>query len=151
MSCQEKVTKKKARPVWRPCGVPCATRPGRGLRNSPSAQTVLALFRPSLRAPQEALLGCCSAPHRARNTKPAAADTASGSVRLVLTLTPFGAAEQRRRAGGSRRALFEPKASCAAARSVEQRRELLWGFIPKERRRGVAFFLVTFSWRRKKK
>jgi hypothetical protein len=31
---QMKVTKEKASPVRRPCGVPCATRPQRGLRNS---------------------------------------------------------------------------------------------------------------------
>jgi hypothetical protein len=78
-------------------------------------------------------------------------EPAAVSVSPVFDLSPLDAAEQRRRAGGCRRGLSEPKASSAAARHVEQRRALLWSFIPKERRRGVAFSLATFFWRSKRK
>ena len=50
---QEKVTKKKATPVCRPCGVPCVARPVRRLRNSRYA-----LKQSSPKSPdQPALLG----------------------------------------------------------------------------------------------
>ena len=60
---------------------------------------------------------------------------------------PVEGAEQRRNAGGSRLALFEPKASVASrpAFRVAQGTGVA-GAAP-----GVAFFLATFSWRSKKK
>jgi hypothetical protein len=60
---------------------------------------------------------------------------------------PLRGAEQRRLAGGSRLALFEPQASLAsrpACRVAQGTGEA--GADP-----GVAFFLATFSWRSKKK
>ena len=54
---KRRVTKEKASPVWRPCGVPCATRFRRGLRNSAYGLRQCSPFsRQKLR---------CSAPHRA--------------------------------------------------------------------------------------
>jgi len=69
--------------------------------------------------------------------------------RSVCFSSPSCSAEQRRRAGGSRRGLsegrspeFRSRPACRVAQGSRRSRP---------RNAGVAFFLVTFSWRRKKK
>ena len=67
----------------------------------------------------------------------------------VLFLPPSCSAEQRRAAGGSRRGLSE---GCRPEfRSRPAARVALGSRHSRPRNAGVAFFLVTFSWRPKKK
>ena len=129
---KKKVSKEEGDPGSVPAApVPCATRFGRGLRNSglKPLKQCSPFFRPSLR---------CSAPPKGPG-KPSGAErgaatmTAGASAEILIfaffsasTATgqfiqhwlsrgafwaPLRGAEQRRRAGGSRLALSEPQAS----------------------------------------
>jgi hypothetical protein len=70
LSCQEKVTKKKAPPVCRPFGVPCVARLVRRLRNSHDPLRVHVLKQSSPKSPdQPALLGGAQG-MKSRNPKP---------------------------------------------------------------------------------
>jgi hypothetical protein len=133
LPCQEKVAKKKARPLR--CSCPtggCGTR-------AFSPQTVLALFP----------VAPCAA-RRRRGQK-----ENHPSIEAPRHQLPFGvhspscSAEQRSEAGGSRRALFE-------GRSPELRSRPAWRVAQGSRRSrprnaGVAFSLATFFWRSKRK
>ena len=67
---KEKVTKKKATPVYRPCGVPCVARLVRRLRNSHDPLRVHVLKQSSPTSPdQPALLGGAQG-EKIKNLKP---------------------------------------------------------------------------------
>ena len=165
---KKKVSKEEGDPGSVPAApVPCATRFGRGLRNSglKPLKQCSPFFRPSLR---------CSAPPKGPG-KPSGAEkgvatmsagakaevlifglfsrsTATGQFfQLCLSRDVFRAplrgAEQRRNAGGFRLALSEPQASLASrpAFRVAQGTGVA-GTDP-----GVAFSLATFFWRSKRK
>jgi hypothetical protein len=164
---QEKVAKKKATPGSVPAApVPCATRLGRGLRNSGCALKQCSPFsRPSLR---------CSAPPKGPG-KPSGAETgagkmSAGAAREILIFALFSAltaigqseavpsnqdafraplrgAEQRRVVGGRRLALSEPPASLASRPTTR----VAQGTGAAGTDPGVAFSLATFFWRSKRK
>ena len=146
---QKKVAKEKATPGRRPAcgGVPSATRLERGLRNSGFALRQCSPTSPL----KPALLGVFQGGF---NTDRSPLSYVFGFRPCSVTLrwfsgSPSWSAEQRSEAGGSRRALFEgrrPELRSRPALRVAQgsRRS-------RPRNAGVAFFLATFSWRRKKK
>ncbi len=129
---KKKVSKEEGDPGSVPAArVPCATRLGRGLRNSglKPLKQCSPFFRPSLR---------CSAPPKGPG-KPSGAGTGGATMgagaNLIFALflpstatgnsfgmadeprrflAPLRGAEQRRVVGGLRLALFEPKASLAS-------------------------------------
>ena len=135
--------------------VPCATRDWRGLRNSGYAlRQCSPFFRQPLR---------CSAPPKGP-AKPSVADEGFFDFGLFFGPTvafqlsccspspdafrvPLRGAEQRRRAGGSRLAVFEPQASLAS-RPVCR---VAQGIGAAGADSGVAFSLATFFWRSKRK
>ena len=143
-SCKKKVAKENARPQRRPAFAGCSALLSRngGLRNSDlrSSDSPRPFSRRVLR---------CSTTQRADqeptgNRPP----MASGSF-WCASPSPSCSAEQRSGAGGSRRGLsegqrpeFRSRPASRVAQGSRQRRP---------RNAGVAFFLVTFSWRRKKK
>jgi hypothetical protein len=144
---QKKGAKEKATPGRRPAcgGVPSATRLERGLRNSG-----FALRQSSPTTPlKPALLGVFQGE---LNTDWMHVTSLFRPAPLVSSRcfgSPSCSAEQRSEAGGCRRALFEgrrPELRSRPALRVAQgsRRS-------RPRNAGVAFFLATFSWRRKKK
>ena len=144
LSCQEKVAKKKARPQRRPA-TPGALRYSAatgGLRNSG--------LRPSdsPRPFSRCVLRCSTTQRADRKPSGDRPQMASGSVRCVFP-PPSCSAEQRRRAGGSRRGLFEgqsPEFRSRPACRVAQGSQRSW-----PRNAGVAFSLATFFWRPKRK
>jgi hypothetical protein len=101
LSCQEKVAKKKARPVWRRAFGP---DPG-GTRPFP---------------PHPALLGATQGmtSQSRKKTIPQAVSSALG-----FEVCPLRRRRAAKTGRGFRRGLSEPQASSAAARPVEQRRE----------------------------
>ena len=121
---QKKVAKEKATPGYAPgcAGFPALLGTGGGCGTRGCApQTVLALFPPApalLGAPhgdpkggmahatREELACCGRLPKRGKNQN----ERNAASARAVFP-GPLRGAEQRRRAGGSRLALFEPQAS----------------------------------------
>ena len=145
-SCKKKVAKENARPQRRPAFAGCSallSRNGRAAELGLRPQTVLALFP--------------VAPCAARRRKGLIENHTHINRHQIQTTfeIPFGApppscsAEQRRGAGGSRRGLSEgrsPEFRSRPASRVAQGSQRSW-----PRNAGVAFFLVTFSWRRKKK
>ena len=148
LSCQKKVSKENARPLRRPAtpgALRCSAATG-GLRNSG--------LRPS-DSPRPffplrlALLD--DAKGKLKTDRKAAANgiTSRSRFRSVCFSSPSCSAEQRRRAGGSRRGLSEgqsPEFRSRPARRVAQgtRRS-------RARNAGVAFFLVTFFLARQEK
>ena len=146
--------------------VPCATRLGRGLRNSGCAlKQCSPFFRPSLR---------CSAPLKGPG-KPSGAEAggatmSAGAAREILIFALFSAstatgcfpgcrlsreafwaplrgAEQRRVVGGLRLALSEPKASLASRPTTR----VAQGTGAAGTDPGVPFSLATFFWANKRK
>ena len=102
-------------------------------------QTVLALFP----------VAPCAARRRKGQIEKHRNFTANAVSDALGFPPPSCSAEQRRRAGGSRRGLSEgrsPDFRSRPASRVAQGSQRSW-----PRNAGVAFFLVTFSWRRKKK
>ena len=143
LSCQEKVAKKKSRPLRRPAiagsSALLSRNGGCGTRGY-APQTVLALFplRLALLDDAEGL----------RKTIPLS--TVRGiRFRSVCFVPPSCSAEQRRRAGGSRRGLSEGQSpefrSRPAARVAQGSRR------SRPRNAGVAFSLASFFWRPKRK
>ena len=143
-SCKKKVAKENARPQRRPAApgaLRCSATTG-GRRNSG--------LRPSDRPrPFSRRVLRCSTTQRADqeptgNRPP----MASGSF-WCASPSPSCSAEQRSGAGGRRRGLSEGQRpefrSRPASRVAQGSRH------SRPRNAGVAFFLVTFSWRRKKK
>ena len=143
LSCQKKVSKEKSRPQRRPAtpgSLRCSAATG-GLRNSGLCPS------DSPRPFSRCVLRCSTTQRADRKPTGDRRPMASGSVRCALP--PSCSAEQRSAAGGSRRGLFEgrrPESRSRPAVRVAQgtRRS-------RARNAGVAFFLVTFSWRSKKK
>ena len=122
--------------------LPCATRNRQGLRNSG--------LRPSdsPRPFSRCVLRCSTTQRADRKPSGDRPQMASGSVRCVFP-PPSCSAEQRRRAGGSRRGLFEgqsPEFRSRPACRVAQGSQRSW-----PRNAGVAFSLATFFWRPKRK
>jgi hypothetical protein len=144
--------------------VPCATRLGRGLRNSglKPLKQCSPFFRPSLR---------CSAPLKGPG-KPPGAETGAATIGTGANLifapfcpstatdqyggkavepkrfwAPLRGAEQRRNAGGSRLALSEPQASLASRPAFR----VAQGTGAAGADPGVAFSLATFFWPHKRK
>ena len=144
---QEKVAKKKATPGRRPAcgGVPSATRLERGLRNSGFALRQCSPTSPL----KPALLGVFQGE---LNTDWMHVTSLFRPVPLVSSRcfgSPSCSAEQRRRAGGSRRGLsegqspeFRSRPACRVAQGTRQSRA---------RNAGVAFSLASFFWRPKRK
>ena len=143
LSCQKKVSKENARPQRRPAApVPlrCSVATGGCGTRTFGPQTVLAPF----------------------SVAPCAARRRKGQIENHLAIdhplphqAPFGvprpscSAEQRRRAGGSRRGLsegrgpeFRSRPACRVAQGSRHSRP---------RNAGVAFSLATFFWRPKRK
>ncbi len=120
---QKKVSKEKAIPgAVSPSGIPCATRFERGLRNSGCAlRQSSPFFRSNLR---------CSAPSKGPGKastlnrlgwflaffggRPQQSKFKAQPLSVDAFRVPMSGAEQRRGAGGSRLALFEPQASLAS-------------------------------------
>jgi hypothetical protein len=144
LSCQKKVSKENARPQRRPASpgsLRCSAATG-GLRNSG--------LRPSdsPRPFSRCVLRCSTTQRADRKPSGDRPQMASGSVRCVFP-PPSCSAEQRRRAGGSRRGLFEgqsPEFRSRPACRVAQGSQRSW-----PRNAGVAFSLATFFWRPKRK
>ncbi len=158
---QEKVAKKKATPGAAPCGfLALLGRPG-GLLNSPAAQTTQAEGpRPSCvaqrlpRGPQKRprstvvpqKTGFHGQPEKTAKNEICYSGT-QAQLRVVSP-GPLRGAEQRRKAGGSRRGLFEgrsPEFRSRPAFRVAQETGAA-GTDP-----GVAFSLATFFWPHKRK
>ncbi|MPN42653.1 hypothetical protein SDC9_190210 [bioreactor metagenome] len=100
MSCQKKVPKKKARPLRRPAlpgALRCSFATGGCGTRAVGPQTVLALFP---------VAPCAARRRRGQRENRADIFTTSGKNPMVLCF-PLWSAEQRRRAGGSRRGLSE--------------------------------------------
>ncbi len=141
-SCKKKVAKENARPQRRPAtpgALRCSAATGGCGTRAFGPQTVLALFpvAPCAARRRKGLIENHTHINRLWHQVP------------FGVLSPLWSAEQRRRAGGSRRGLsegrrpeFRSRPACRVAQGSRQRRP---------RNAGVAFFLVTFSWRRKKK
>ena len=144
MSCQKKVSKEKSRPQRRPAtprSLRCSAATG-GLRNSGLCPS------DSPRPFSRCALRCSTTQRADRKPTGDRPPTASGSVRCVFP-PPSCSAEQRSKAGGSRRALFEghrPELRSRPALRVAQgsRRS-------RPRNAGVAFSLASFFWRPKRK
>jgi len=158
---QKKVAKEKATPGAAPYGsLPLLGRPG-GLLNSPAAQTTQADYpRPACvaqrlpRGPQRRPRSTVfpqntdfhGQPEKTAKNKICYSGT-QAQVRVVSP-GPLGGAEQRRKAGGSRRGLFEGQSpefrsrpACRVAQGTGNA-----GTDP-----GVAFSLATFFWPHKRK
>ena len=143
LSCQEEVPKKKARPLRRPAtpgALRCSFATGSCGTRAVGPQTVLALVP--------------VAPCAVRRRKGQVGNRSDNNLqryrfRSVCFASPLCSAEQRSAAGGSRRGLSEGRRpefrSRPAVRVAQGSRQ------SRPRNAGVAFFLVTFSWRRKKK
>ncbi len=165
---KKKVSKEEGDPGSVPAApVPCATRFGRGLRNSglKPLKQCSPFFRPSLR---------CSAPLKGpgkpSGVEAGVATMSAGAKAEVLIFglfsrstatgqfsqfwlsrdvfrAPLRGAEQRRNAGGFRLALSEPRASLASLPAFRGARGTgAAGTDP-----WVAFSLATFFWRSKRK
>ena len=142
LSCQKKVSKEKAHPLCRPAApgaLRCSVARGGCGTRACGPQTVLALFP--------------LAPCAARRRRGQLENRLAFSRMLVQSASGFDSpscsAEQRRKAGGSRRALFE-------GRSLELRSRPAFRVAQGSRRSrprnaGVAFSLATFFWRSKRK
>ena len=153
---QKKVAKEKATPGRCPAcgGVPCATRLERGLRNSGFALRQCSPTSPL----KPALLGTSQGDFNTDRSPPL-----SEFLQYAVTLrwfsgSPSCSVEQRSEAGENRRALFEgrspelrPAGSALGVRSRPASRVAQGSRRSRPRNAGVAFFLATFSWRRKKK
>ena len=162
---KKKVSKEEGDPGSVPATpVPCATRFGRGLRNSglKPLRQCSPFSRPSLR---------CSAPLKGPGKPPGAGTggaTMGAGANLIFALflpstatgnsfgmadeprrflAPLRGAEQRRVVGGLRLALFEPKASLASRPTTR----VAEGTGAAGTDPGVAFSLATFFWRSKRK
>ena len=152
---QKKVAKEKATPRSAVATrLPCATRPsGRLAKLACGSDNASRLPPDSLR---------CSAPltgtrktgwlnlHHKECLLRSTGEKAQKKPSQIWQWTPWGplrGAEQRRNAGGLRFAMFEPQASSGkppgVSSSARNRRS--------RHRPRVAFFLLTFSWRSKKK
>ncbi len=162
---KKKVSKEEGDPGSVPAApVPCATRFGRGLRNSglKPLKQCSPFFRPSLR---------CSAPPKGPG-KPSGAGMGAATIGIGANLifapfwpstatdqffqlwlsrdafrAPLRGAEQRRNAGGFRLALSEPQASLASRPAFR----VAQGTGAAGTDPGVAFSLATFFWRSKRK
>ncbi len=143
LSCQEEVAKKKARPLRRPAApgaLRCSGATGGCGTRGYAPQTVLAL---SPVAP------CAARRRKGQVENQPDIKRQRSQFRSVCFASPLCSAEQRSAAGGSRRGLSEGRRpefrSRPAVRVAQGSRQ------SRPRNAGVAFFLVTFSWRRKKK
>ena len=143
-SCKKKVAKENARPQRRPA---CAGVSALLSRNGRAAELG---FCPSDSPRPSFPLRLALLDDAEGQLKTNRASTANGigSVRCAFP-PPSCSAEQRSAAGGRRRGLFEDRRSefrsRPAVRVAQGSRQ------SRPRNAGVAFFLVTFSWRRKKK
>ncbi len=141
-SCKKKVAKENARPQRRPAApgaLRCSFATGGCGTRGFAPQTVLALFP----------VAPCAARRRKGQIEKHRNFTANAASDALGFPPPSCSAEQRRQAGGCRRGLsegrspeFRSRPACRVAQGSRQRRP---------RNAGVAFFLVTFSWRNKKK
>ena len=143
MSCQEEVPKKKARPLRRPAApgaLRCSAATGGCGTRAFGPQTVLALFP---------VAPCAARRRKGPNENHTYIHRRRYRFRSVCYSSPSCSAEQRSGAGGPRRGLSEGRSpefrSRPAARVAQGTRQ------SRARNAGVAFFLVTFSWRPKKK
>lgn len=142
LSCQERVARKKARPLRRPASpgaLRCSAATGRCGTRACGPQTVLALFP---------VAPCAARRLRGRIANYLNTIVPRHQIRSGVH-SPSWSAEQRSEAGGSRRALFEghsPELRSRPASRVAQgsRRS-------RSRNAGVAFSLATFFWRSKRK
>ncbi len=146
LSCQKKVVKEKARPQRRPASpgaLRCSAATGGCGTRDFAPQTVLAPFS----------VASCAA-RRRKGLIENQPDICRQQTHNTFE-NPFGApppscsAEQRRRAGGSRRGLsegqspeFRSRPACRVAQGTRQSRA---------RNAGVAFSLASFFWRPKRK
>ncbi len=143
LSCQEKVAKKKARPLRRPAfaGVSALLS-----RNGRAAELGPAALRQS--SPCFPVASCAARRRRGQIENQLCIDRQRLQVSLGSP-SPSCSAEQRSRAGGSRRALFEgrsPELRSRPAWRVAQGSQRSW-----PRNAGIAFSLASFFWRPKRK
>ena len=142
LSCQKKVAKEKARPQRRPASpgaLRCSAATGGCGTRTFGPQTVLALFP---------VAPCAARRRKGQVENQRVINPPAHQVQLGF-LSPSCSAEQRSGAGGRRRGLSEGQRpefrSRPASRVAQGSRH------SRPRNAGVAFFLVTFSWRNKKK
>ena len=142
LSCQKKVSKEKSRPLRRPATpgtLRCSAATGSCGTRACVPQTVLALHP---------VAPCAARRHRGQVENQACTDRLAHQIPCGVP-SPSCSAEQRSRAGGRRRALFEghsPELRSRPARRVAQGSRQ-----SRPRNAGVAFSLAPFFWRRKRK
>ena len=139
MSCQEEVAPTATPGLRRGLSAAQPQREGCGTRTF-GPQTVLALFP---------VAPCAARRRKGPNENHTYIHRRRYRFRSVCYSSPSCSAEQRSGAGGPRRGLSEGRSpefrSRPAARVAQGTRQ------SRARNAGVAFFLVTFSWRPKKK
>ena len=142
LSCQKKVSKEKSRPLRRPATpgtLRCSAATGGCGTRACGPQTVLALHP---------VAPCAARRHRGQVENQACTDRLAHQIPCGVP-SPSCSAEQRNRAGGRRRALFEGRSP--ELRSRPARRVAQGSRQSRPRNAGVAFSLAPFFWRRKRK